>query len=95
MLTSYFLFSSKYSEFSFDATKNAYIAENLTVGVVNEDDITDLYDLYNKKVEVTFINGYLNTISVEFCDNNFEANTVYQKFMFTFSDINNTNVTIA
>lgn len=94
MLTSYFLFSGKYNEFTFNETKNAYIAENLTVSVVNEDDINDTSNLYNKKVEVTFINGYLNTISVEFCDENFAENTVYQTFMFTFSDINNTTVTI-
>lgn len=93
-LTSYFLFSGKYNEFTFNKTKNAYIAENLTVSVVNEDDISQTLDLYNKKVEVTFINGYLNTISVEFCDKNFAEDTVYQTFMFTFSDINNTTVTI-
>lgn len=95
MLTSYFLFSGKYNEFTFDETKNAYIAEDLTVTVVNEEDINETYDMYNKKVEVTFINGYLNTISVEFCDAGFDADTVYQTFMFTFSDINNTTVTVA
>lgn len=95
MLTSYFLFSGKYNLFTFDTTKNAYVAENLTVTVISEDDISKTYDLYNKAVEVTFINGYLNTISVEFCDKTFEAETVYQTFVFTFSDINNTTVTLA
>lgn len=94
MLTSYFKFSGKFNRFTFDTTKNAYVAENLTVSVVNEDDINDTYNLYNKKVEVTFINGYLNTISVELCGENFAEDIVYQTFMFTFSDINNTTVTI-
>lgn len=94
MLTSYFLFSGKYNEFTFDENENAYVAEDLTVSVTNEDDINDVDNLYNKKVEVTFINGYLHTISVEFCDENFEAETVYQTFEFTFSDINNTIVVV-
>lgn len=93
-LTSYFKFSGKFNSFTFDTAKNAYVAENLTVTVVNEDDISETLDLYNRKVEVTFINGYLNTISVELCGETFEANTVYQTFLFTFSDINNTTVTI-
>lgn len=93
-LTSYFKFSGKFNSFTFDETKNAYVAENLTVTVVDEDDVSKTLDLYNRKVEVTFINGYLNTISVELCGESFEANTVFQTFLFTFSDINNTTVTI-
>lgn len=94
MLTSYFSFSGKYRDFTFDTTKNAYVAQNLTVSVVSEDDISKTYDIDNKTVEVTFINGYLNTIKIELCeDNTFE--NVIQTFTFTFSDINNTTVILA
>ncbi len=93
-LTSFFAFSGKYNDFTFDTNKNAYVAENLTVSVVNEDDISTTMNLYNKKVEVTFVNGYLNTISTELCDETFEEETIFQTFVFTFSNINNTTVTI-
>lgn len=93
MLKSYFPFSGKYDDFTFDQTKNAYVAENLISTVIDEDDINQTYNLYNKKAEITFINGYLNTISVELCeDDTFED--VYLSLLFTFSDINNTTVDI-
>ena len=93
MLKSYFPFSGRYNDFTFDETKNAYVAENLKSTVVDESDITQTYDLYNKKAEVTFINGYLNTITVEMCDDETYEN-VYLSLVFTFSDINNTTVEI-
>ena len=45
-----------------------------------------------KPLEVSFINGYLNTITVELCDETFE--NVYSSFVFTFSNINNTTVDV-
>lgn len=93
MLRSYFPFSGRYDDFTFDQTKNAYVAENLKSTVVDEDDINQTYDLFNKKAEITFINGYLNTITVEMCeDETYED--VYLSLVFTFSDINNTTVEI-
>lgn len=93
MLKSYFPFSGKYNDFTFDQTKNAYVAQNLTSTVVDEADITTTYNLYNKKAEITFVNGYLNTVYIELCENDtFED--VYLSLVFTFSDINNTTVEI-
>ena len=93
MLKSYFPFSGRYNDFTFDETKNAYVAENLKSTVVDESDITQTYDLYNKKAEVTFVNGYLNTITVEMCEDETYEN-VYLSLVFTFSDINSTTVEI-
>ena len=93
MLKSYFPFSGKYNDFTFDETKNAYVAENLVSTVVDESDITKTYDLYNKKVEITFINGYLNTVSIEMCEDN-TFTEVCLDLVFTFSDINATTVEI-
>ena len=91
MLKSYFPFSGRYDDFTFDETKNAYVASNLVSTVIDESDITNTYDLYNKKAEITFINGYLNTITVELCeDETYEY--VYLSLVFTFSNINNTTV---
>lgn len=93
MLKSYFPFSGRYDDFTFDETKNAYVAQNLKSTVVDESDINETYDLYNKKAEITFVNGYLNTITVEMCeDETYED--VYLSLVFTFSDINNTTVEI-
>ncbi len=90
---SYFPFADNYDDFTFDQTKNAYVAQNFTSTVINEEDVNDTYDLYTKSAEVTFINGYLNTISIELCeDNTFED--VYSSFVFTFSDINSTTVEV-
>ena len=93
MLKSYFPFSGRYGDFTFDQTKNAYVAENLKSTVVDEDDITQTYDLYNKKAEIKFVNGYLNTITVEMCEDDTYKN-VYLSLVFTFSNINNTTVVI-
>lgn len=93
MLKSYFPFSGRYNEFTYDEAKKAYVVENLKSTVVDESDITQTYDLYNKKAEVTFINGYLNTVTVEMCeDETYEH--VYLSLVFTFSNINNTVVEI-
>jgi hypothetical protein len=93
MLRSFFPFSGKYNDFTYDETKKAYVAENFVSTVVDEDDITDTYDLYTKKAEITFINGYLNTVSIVLCtDDTYEV--AYAEYVFTFSDINNTVVDI-
>jgi len=93
MLKSYFPFSGMYDEFTFDSTKNAYVAENLKSTVIDESNLDETYDLFNKKAEITFINGYLNTITVEMCDDETYEN-VYLSLVFTFSNINNTTVDI-
>ena len=46
--------------------------------------------MYTKSAEVSFVNGYLNKIEVELCDQTFTD--VYASYVFTFSDINNTIV---
>ena len=93
MLKSYFPFSGKYDQFTFDQTKKAYVVQNLKSTVVDESDLSQTYDLYNKKAELTFINGYLNSVTVEMCeDETYEH--VYLSLVFTFSDINNTTVVI-
>lgn len=93
MLKSYFPFSGRYDDFTFDETKNAYVAQNLKSTVVDESNIDKTYDLFNKKAEIIFINGYLNTITVEMCEDETYEN-VYLSLVFTFSDINNTTVEI-
>ena len=93
MLRSFFPFSGQYNNFTFDETKKAYVAENLKSTVVSEDDITQTYDLYDKKVEITFINGYLNTITIDMCQDE-EYDFVYLSLVFTFTNINNTVVTL-
>ena len=93
MLTSYFKFNGRYNDFTYDETKKAYIANNLTVVAQDQDDPTESIMLYNKVAEVTFINGYLNTISVEFCSDN-TFSDVYLSLVFTFSDINKTTVNV-
>jgi hypothetical protein len=90
---SYFPFANNYDDFTYDSTKKAYVANNFTVAVVNEEDITDTYDLHTKKAEVSFVNGYLNTITIELAEDNTYAN-VYSSFVFTFSNINSTTVAI-
>ena len=91
MLNSFFPFSGKYNNFTFDQVKNAYIAENLICTLVNEEDINDTYDNYYKKAEITFINGYLNSIYIEVCNGD-EFTDDYNSILFTFSNINNTTV---
>lgn len=93
MLRSYLPFAGMYNNFTFDQTKKAYVAENLTSTVIDEEDITKTYDLFNKKAEITFINGYLNTVSIELCENN-KFEDVYLSLVFTFSDINKTTVNV-
>ena len=93
MLKSYFPFSGKYNDFTFDQTKNAYVAQNIKSTVVDESDITKTYDLFNKIAEIKFVNGYLNTITVEMCEDDTYEN-VYLSLVFTFSDINRTVVNV-
>lgn len=88
----YFPFADNYDDFDFDQTKKAYVAEDLTSIMVDDYDPTKTSPVYTKSAEVTFVNGYLNTITVELCDDTFE--NVYASFTFTFSNINNTTVQI-
>ena len=93
MLKSYFPFSGKYSEFAFDETTNTYIKHNLTSTVVDESDITQTYELYNKVAKISFVNGYLNTVYVELCQDATFGDP-YLTLTFTFSDINATTVVV-
>ena len=92
-IMSYFPFANNYNDFTFDQTKNAYVASNFTVAVVNEENINETYDLHTKTAEVSFINGYLNTITIELAEDN-TYQTIYSSFVFTFSNINSTTVNI-
>ena len=92
-IMSYFPFADNYNDFTFDETKKAYVAQNLTSAVINENDINETYDMYTRSAEVTFINGYLNTISVELCEDN-TFTEVFSSFVFTFSNVNSTTVEI-
>lgn len=83
-------FAEYYDEFTFDETKKAYVAQNLTATVVDDYDITQTETIYHKTAEVSFINGYLNKVSFEMCDPTFSE--VMATFTFTFSDINNTSI---
>ena len=91
-IMTYFPFGDNYDDFTFDETKKAYVAEELTSIMVDDYDPTDEEPVYTKSAEVTFINGYLNTIKVTLCDENFDEE--YASFVFTFSNINNTIVEI-
>ena len=91
-VTSYFPFADNYNNFTYNEAKKAYVAQNLTSIVVDETDISRTYEMYTQYAEVTFVNGYLNTITVDLCDETFT--NVYSSFVFTFSDINNTIVNL-
>ena len=93
MLKSYFPFSGKYSEFTFNETTNTYVKHNLVSTVVDESDIAQTYELYNKTAEIKFVNGYLNTVYVELCEDNTFGDP-YLTLTFTFTDINNTTVVL-
>ena len=83
-------FKEYYDSFTFDETKNTYVAQNLTAEIVDDYDLNNKSTIYHKKAEVSFINGYLNTVSFVMFDSNF--NEVFATFTFSFSDINNTVV---
>ena len=93
MLASYFPFSGQYDEFTYDSNKKAYVAETLKSTVVDESNINNTYDLYNRNIEVKFVNGYISTMSVEMCTND-TYQDVYLTITFTFSNINNTTVNL-
>ena len=93
MLASYFPFSGKYSQFTYNSAKNVYVIERLKSTVVNESNIEEFYDVFNKKVEIKFVNGYLSTVYVELCQDE-EYGDVVSALTFTFSKINNTTVTL-
>lgn len=87
---SYFPFENYYNDFTYDQTKKAYVCQNLTSITYDEYDVNITNEVHTKTAEVTFINGYLNTITVELCDKNFVD--VFASFVFTFSNINKTVV---
>ena len=86
----YFPFANNYNDFTFDSTKNAYVGHDISSILIDEYDHDKTYPMYTKTAEVTFINGYLNTVSVELCNSSFTD--VYATFEFTFSNINNTTI---
>ena len=83
-------FSNYYSAFTFDETKNAYVAQNITATVVDDYDLTKTTTIYHRTAEVSFVNGYLNTVSFVMTDNTFTNDVA--TFTFTFSNINNTTI---
>ncbi len=93
MLASYFPFSGKYNQFTYDSAKKVYTVERLKSTVINESDITEILDIYNKRVEIQFVNGYLSTVYVELCQDE-EYGEPFSVLTFTFSNINNTTVTL-
>ena len=58
--------------------------------MVDDYDPSKQTPVYTKSAEVTFINGYLNTITVTLCDLTFTEE--FASFVFTFSNINKTTV---
>lgn len=87
-MTKFVPFAEYYDDFTFDETKKAYVAQNIMATIVDDYDITQTTTIYHKTAEVSFINGYLNTVSFEMCDQTFSD--VIATFTFTFSNINNT-----
>ncbi|MBQ8749783.1 MAG: hypothetical protein IJZ29_04885 [Clostridia bacterium] len=83
-------FAEYYDDFTFDETKNAYVAQNLTATLVDDYDINNTETIYHKTAEVSFVNGYLNKVSFEMCDKDFIE--IIATFTFTFSNINNTTI---
>ena len=92
-IMSYFPFANNYNDFTFDQSKKAYVSQNLTSIMVDDYDPSKSRPVYTKSAEVKFVNGYLNTVFVVLCqDANFTDEAA--SFLFTFSNINNTTVTI-
>lgn len=90
-ILAYFPFADNYNDFTYDQENKVYVAQNMTSIMVDDYDPTIQRPTYTKAAQVTFINGYLNTVTVELCDENF--GDAFASFVFTFSDINNTTVT--
>lgn len=65
----------------------------LSYCVVDSENIEENIYLHNKIAEVKFVNGYLDTIKVEFTEDD-TFGDVYLSLTFTFTDINNTIVTL-
>lgn len=92
-------FAENYDDFIYDETKKAYVAQNLTATVVDDYDTSKTNQIYHKKAEVYFVNGYLSKVYFEMSNeksvelsNNFDD--VIAIFTFTFSKINSTVVNI-
>ena len=90
-------FAEYYDDFTFDETKKAYVAQNLTATLVDDYDTSRTETIYHKSAEVSFVDGVLKTVSFEMSDKNSVENdnnfdNVIATFTFTFSDINSTTV---
>lgn len=90
-------FAEYYDDFTFDETKNAYVAQNLTATLVDDYDTSKTETIYHKSAEVSFVNGVLKTVSFQMSDKNSVVNdndfdNIIATFTFTFSDINSTTV---
>lgn len=90
-------FAEYYDDFTFDETKNAYVAQNLTATLVDDYDTSKTETIYHKSAEVSFVNGVLKTVYFQMSDKNSVENdnnfdNIIATFTFTFSDINNTTV---
>lgn len=85
-------FAEYYNEFTFDETKKAYVAQNITAIVVDDYDIEKTEEIFHKTAEVSFVNGYLNKVFFQMSDKTFTADVA--TFTFTFSNINKTTVTL-
>ena len=92
-LMMYFPFADYYDDFTYDETKKAYVCQNLISAQVDVYDYDDIFYVYTKTAEVAFENGYLKTISVTMCDDE-TWGEVMSTFVFTFSNINNTTVSL-
>lgn len=89
-ILAYFPFANNYGDFTFDQERNVYVAQNMTSIMVDDYDPSITRPTYTKTAEVTFVNGYLNTVKVQLCDSTFTD--VFANFDFTFSNMNNTTV---
>ena len=89
-IMSYFPFENNYANFTYDEVKKAYVGQNITSLSYDEYNPNNVRYTYTKTAEVTFVNGYLNTVTVELCGQDF--GDTFASFVFTFSNINNTTV---
>ena len=83
-------FANSYNDFTFNETKKVYEAQDVTTTLVNDYDVTQTTEIFHKTAEVSFIDGYLNSLSFIMTDKTFTD--VVATFTFTFSNINNTTI---
>ncbi|MBE7087154.1 MAG: hypothetical protein E7369_02500 [Clostridiales bacterium] len=91
-ISAFFPFVNNYNDFTFNDADNTYVANNLTSIMYFDYDLTQTYEVYTKNAVVQFVNGYISTMHVEMCDDDFTS--VYSTLDFTFSNINNTTVEV-